>query len=68
MGAGEWGSLLLLSLLWGGAFFFSKLALAELRPFSVALVRVMIGATALWCVLLATGQRKIGRASCRERV
>ena len=57
MGASEWGSLLLLSLLWGGAFFFSKLALDELRPFSVALVRVTIGAAALWCVLLATGQR-----------
>jgi len=57
MGAGEWGSLLLLSLLWGGAFFFSKIALDELRPFSVALVRVTIGAAALWCVLLVTGQR-----------
>jgi hypothetical protein len=32
MGLAEWGLLLLLSLLWGGSFFFSKVALAELPP------------------------------------
>ena len=40
MGPAEWRLLLLLSLLWGGSFFFSKVALAELPPFSVVLARV----------------------------
>ncbi len=56
MTAREWGVLLLLSLLWGGAFFFSKVALAELGPLTVVLARVSIGAVALWTILLATGQ------------
>lgn len=56
MGPGEWGTLLFLSLLWGGAFFFSKVALAELGPLTVVLARVSIGAAALWAVLLASGQ------------
>lgn len=52
----EWGTLLFLSLLWGGAFFFSKVALAELGPLTVVLARVSIGAVALWSILIATGQ------------
>jgi drug/metabolite transporter (DMT)-like permease len=51
--APEWGLLLLLSLLWGGSFFFSKVALQELPPFTVVLGRVGIAALALGLYLRA---------------
>lgn len=57
MNAGDWSLLLLLSVLWGGSFFFSKVALAELPPLSVAFVRVGLAAAALvpvmWMLRLA---------------
>jgi drug/metabolite transporter (DMT)-like permease len=57
MGLSEWGLLIVLSLLWGGSFFFSEVALAELRPFSLVLGRVSLAALALHLLVLATGQR-----------
>ncbi|MCU0491990.1 MAG: DMT family transporter [Chloroflexaceae bacterium] len=57
MGPLEWGLLLLLSVLWGGSFFFSKVALAELPPFSVVLARVGLAAVALHVLVLLAGQR-----------
>ena len=51
----EWGLLLLLSLLWGGSFFFSKVALSELPPLTVVLARVGIAAGALWLYLRLRG-------------
>ncbi len=56
MGLREWGLLLLLSVFWGGSFFFSKVALAELPPFTVVLGRVAIAAAALYVYLRATGR------------
>jgi drug/metabolite transporter (DMT)-like permease len=53
----EWALLALLSVLWGGSFFFSKVALAELPPFSVVLGRVAIAAVALQLALLLSGTR-----------
>ncbi|WP_084698513.1 DMT family transporter [Muricoccus aerilatus] len=47
----EWGLLCLLSLLWGGSFFFSKITLSELPPLTVVLARVGIAAVALWAYL-----------------
>lgn len=43
----EWGLLGLLSLLWGGSFFFAKIAVGALPPLTVVLVRVAIAAAAL---------------------
>jgi drug/metabolite transporter (DMT)-like permease len=57
MGTREWALLLLLSLLWGGSFFFSKVALGELRPFTIVLGRVGLAALALNLVVLASGRR-----------
>jgi drug/metabolite transporter (DMT)-like permease len=57
IGPRDWGLMLLLSVLWGGAFFFSKLALAELPHFSVVLGRVGLAALALQLVLRFSGQR-----------
>lgn len=51
----EWGLLGLLSLLWGGSFFFSKVSLSELPPLTVVLVRVGIAAGALWLYLRLRG-------------
>ena len=53
----EWSLLIILSILWGGSFFFSKVAVAELGPFTIVLARVGIGAIALNLVVIATGRR-----------
>ncbi len=57
MGLQEWALLITLSILWGGSFFFSKIALGELRPFTIVFARVSLAALILNMVLLATGQR-----------
>ena len=44
MGPTEWALLLALSVLWGGSFFFGKIAVKELGPFTIVLGRVAIGA------------------------
>ncbi len=53
----EWFLLVILSILWGGSFFFSKVAVAELRPFTLVLGRVAIAAIALNLIVIATGHR-----------
>jgi drug/metabolite transporter (DMT)-like permease len=56
-GRTEWGLLLLLAGLWGGSFFFAKIALAELPPLTLVLARVAIAAAALHLVVIASGGR-----------
>lgn len=56
MRAREWSLLVLLSILWGGSFFFAKVALAELGPFTVVFLRVSLAALALNVVASAVGQ------------
>ena len=51
----EWGLLALLSLLWGGSFFFAKIAVTALPPLTVVLVRVALAAVALGLVLRLWG-------------
>ncbi len=58
MGAAEWAMLIALSILWGGAFFFSEVALRGLPPFSVVFLRLALGALALWVVFLITVPRE----------
>ncbi len=55
MGALEWGLLIALSILWGGSFFFVGIAVAELPPFTIVLLRVAIAAVALHLVLRVLG-------------
>jgi drug/metabolite transporter (DMT)-like permease len=57
MGRQDWVQLFFLSILWGGSFFFSKVALVELKPFTVVFGRVFIAAIALNIVVRATGHR-----------
>jgi drug/metabolite transporter (DMT)-like permease len=49
-----WFWLLSLSALWGGTFFFAKVALAELPPFTVVFTRLALAAVVLNLTLLAT--------------
>lgn len=51
----EWGLLALLSLLWGGSFFFAKVAVGALPPLTVVLARVGVAAAALWVLLKLRG-------------
>ncbi|WP_282606405.1 DMT family transporter [Pelagibius sp. Alg239-R121] len=43
----DWGLLILLSVLWGGAYFFAGVAVKELPPLTVVLARVFLAAIAL---------------------
>jgi drug/metabolite transporter (DMT)-like permease len=57
MGAIEWLLLLALSVLWGGAFLFSEVALEEVRPFTLVLGRVGFAAIVLLALVFASGRR-----------
>ncbi len=56
----EWGLLLVLSILWGGSFFFVAIAVTELPTFTIVFLRVSIGAVGLYAVLLMLGERLPG--------
>jgi len=53
----EWGLLVLLSVFWGGSFFFTEVAVVELPPFTIVLGRVGLAAVALLVLVRATGRR-----------
>ncbi len=57
MGARDWLLLLVLSVLWGGSFFFVEVALAELGPLTVVTGRVGLAATALIGLVYLGGGR-----------
>lgn len=57
MSAKEWFLLLLLSVLWGGSFFFFKVLVHALPPFTVVLGRVGLAALILNLFLFAKGDR-----------
>ena len=62
MSTGDWLLLLVLSVVWGGSFFFAKVAVDELPPLTVALGRVALAA-----VLLLAAMRRLGGALPRRR-
>src|SRR5215204_3118068 len=51
--ARDWSLLGLLSVLWGGSFFFNGVVLSELPPFTLVLLRVLLAALILLPVLCA---------------
>jgi len=53
----DWVILLILSLLWGGAFMFSGIALRELQPLTIVALRVSIAAVILNLIILFSGRR-----------
>ncbi len=56
MTAREWALLVALATVWGGSFFFAKIAVLEWPPLTVALARVGLAAAALLTVLRAMGE------------
>ena len=55
LGPAEWGLLLILSVLWGGSFFFGKIAIKEMGALSIVLGRVAIAAAVLSVVVRVSG-------------
>ncbi|KLN59167.1 ABC transporter permease [Kiloniella spongiae] len=53
MGISEWIMLIILSILWGGSFFFVGVAVSELPPFTIVTIRVGFAAVALWAVIFS---------------
>ena len=56
MTAAVWAQILLLGAIWGGSFFFARIAVSEIPPITLVLLRVGIAAAALQVWLAVTGQ------------
>jgi drug/metabolite transporter (DMT)-like permease len=57
MSATDWATLLVLSVIWGGSFFFIELAIDTVAPLTLVLIRVALAAAMLWIFLLVRGER-----------
>ncbi len=57
MGRTEWLLLLLLSIIWGGSYFFAKIALAEIQPLMLVFLRVALAAMALFVIIKLSHKR-----------
>ena len=55
MSAADWGLLIVLSIVWGGSFFFVEVALDGVPPFTLVLVRVGLAAATLQIYLVISG-------------
>src|SRR5687768_17637307 len=55
MSGRDWAVLLFLSVLWGGSFFFVEIAVRDVAPMTLVLIRVALAAAALWLFLWARG-------------
>lgn len=56
MGRTEWIMLVALSILWGGSFFFVGVAVNDVPPLTIVLIRVILSALALHVILKVMGQ------------
>jgi drug/metabolite transporter (DMT)-like permease len=57
MGITEWLLLGLLSVIWGGSFFFIEVAVADVTPFTLVLCRVGLASAVLLLICRLTGRR-----------
>lgn len=57
MGVKEWSLLIVLSILWGGSFFFVGVAVKEMTPFSIVFSRVAIASVVLVGFVYLSGKR-----------
>jgi drug/metabolite transporter (DMT)-like permease len=57
MNPAEWAMLIFLSVLWGGSFFFTGIAVKELPPFTIVVLRLGLAALILNVVVRALGLR-----------
>jgi drug/metabolite transporter (DMT)-like permease len=55
MGLVQWSMLVLLSMLWGGSYFFVEIALEEWSPLLIVAVRIVVAAIVIWGIVLAAG-------------
>ncbi|MFO1138761.1 MAG: DMT family transporter [Paracoccus sp. (in: a-proteobacteria)] len=55
MTPGDWAQLLLLSLIWGGSFFLTGIAVKGLPVLTLVAVRLAVAALVLWTVVLVRG-------------
>jgi len=51
----DWSLIFLLGAIWGGAFFFGRVAVAEIAPLKLVMFRVTLAAIVLQCYLLLAG-------------
>ncbi len=54
MTGADWAMLIALALLWGGSFFFARIVVLEIAPFTTVLLRVAIAAATLWLYIALT--------------
>ncbi|MBA5761929.1 DMT family transporter [Vibrio sp. 404] len=57
MSAKAWAMLILLSIIWGGSFFFIGTAVSELPPLTIVALRVGIATIVLWAIVFMVGLR-----------
>ncbi len=55
LSATNWLLIIILSVLWGGTFFFTKIAISEIPTFALTFARVLIAAAFLACVVQISG-------------
>ncbi|MBL6931378.1 MAG: DMT family transporter [Rhodospirillales bacterium] len=60
MAGREWLLLIILSILWGGSFFFAEIALRDLGPLTIVCGRVSLAAIALLAFVYLSGNRMPG--------
>ena len=56
MTLGQWGMLAMLSIIWGGSFFFIGVAVADIPPLTIVAIRVLLAAMVLWLIMVALRQ------------
>ena len=57
MNGRDWLIMLVLALIWGGAFFFIGVAVRHVQPLTYVWLRLTIGAAGLWAYLIIKGER-----------
>jgi drug/metabolite transporter (DMT)-like permease len=57
MNGSDWLLMLVLALIWGGAFFFIGVAVRHVQPLTYVWLRLTIGAAGLWTYLMVKGVR-----------
>lgn len=57
MGFQEWGLIIILSILWGGSFFFVGVAVKEMPPFTIVLGRVALASIILLAIVYLKGDK-----------
>ncbi len=55
MGLVEWSMLIVLSILWGGSYFFVEIGLLEWSPLLIVGVRVWVATLVIWLIVLIAG-------------